>query len=158
MSLDILKTELANVGPSATEAEAVTALADAYAVYAADAVVALPTPVPLTAVGLASGKSAMSLALVGMNEDGAAIGKITSALIQFWGAIALTPAASFSGATAVVAPPHSSFSAALTVTATANVQDEKNLEDSMHAIASDMHGSAIVGGTATIAMVTTAIL
>jgi hypothetical protein len=157
MSLSKLQGELEKVGPAATEAAGAVALANAYAVYAADAVVALPTPVPLSSLGLAAGKSAMSSALIGMNASGAAVGVITSALVAFWGAVAATPAVSFSGATAVLPPPHASFSSDLTSTATSNVQDENDLATAMHAIASDMHKGATTGGTATIAMVPTAI-
>ena len=100
----------------------------------------------------------MRLALVGMNDEGAAVDRITDGLEAFWGALALAPAVAFSGATVVVAPPHASFFDDLNDTATANVLEEKTLAEAMHSIASDMHASAIIGGKATITMVETAIL
>lgn len=146
MSQSTLATELENMVPTDNEPDAITALTDAYGVFAADAE---SNSIPITPAGVNLGKAAMSAALVGMSVSGAGITAIPAACIAFWVAVAGGLATSFPGATAITPPPHAGIAAKLAITFPANTAGGKSLADSVDAIATDMHSEAIVGGTCT---------
>ena len=81
MSASVLAADLLNLDPVATEAEAITTLADAYAVFAADAVAGLQT---ITAAGVALGKAAMITALAGVSVPNAGAGVLVAATQAFF--------------------------------------------------------------------------
>ena len=126
------------------ESDAITALSDAYGVFASKAE---SNSVPIGPAGVDLGKAAMAAALVGMSSPGAGLVSIPAAVIAFWAAAAIP--VSFSGATAVVPPLNVGLAALLTVTFAANAANEVSTEDAVDAIATDMYNEAIIGGTAT---------
>lgn len=141
-----LSTQLQNLVPVATEPPAVTALTNAYGVYAAGAT---SNGVPITAAGVNLGKAAMSAVLVGMSASGAGITKIPASIVQFWIAVAGGLATSFPGAIAIVPPPNAGLAALLAATFPANTSGNKTLAQACDAIAANMHAQAIIGGTVT---------
>ncbi len=141
-----LSTQLQNLAATTSEATAITALTDAYGVYAADAV---SNAVTLSTAGVNRGKAAMSAALVGMSASGAGLTKIPLAIAAFWNAVAGGLATSFTGATAIVPPPHASLPTTFPDTCGTNTSGQKTLAQSAAAIAGVMHADAIVGGSVT---------
>lgn len=111
MSKTKLEGKLASIVPVGTEAEAIANFANAYADHVLD--VPLGTgaqaATPIQAGGVALGKAAMIAALTGMNDPGAAAGKLKSGLQAFWNAVAGGLTTSFAGATAITPPPFSAI-------------------------------------------------
>lgn len=147
MSELTLKNALIAIAPSATEAEAITALVDAYGIFAADAEAGV---LPLLLVGLDAGKAAMATKLVGMNGAGAGLVKIPQGIISFWGAVALGLSTSFAGATVITPPPHATLAAEFTAAALFNVTNDSTEDDAAELIAGIMYNNAILGGTVTV--------
>lgn len=141
-----LATELEKLTPVDNEAAAVSALADAYATFAADAVAGT---VALSSAGVALGKTAMSAALVGMSVAGAGLVKIPAAVVAFWAAVATGLATSFSGATAIVPPPHATFAADFAQLMVDNKDGNATLAEAAEALAAIMYSGATTSGTAT---------
>lgn len=146
MSATTLKTELLNLEPTSSEADAVQALTDAYGVFALEAEA---NAVPLTQAGVDLGKAAMSVALVGMSMTGLTI--IPSAIRSFWTAVAGGVATSFPGCTAITAPPHTTLDADFQVVTEANTANKRSKDAAMEALASLLKEQAVLGGTATFA-------
>jgi hypothetical protein len=146
MSQVVLAAQLLALEPAAAEADAVSALADAYATFAADAQAGTAA---ITAAGVALGKAAMLAALVGMSAPGAGSAVLTAAVQAFWGAVAGGLATSFPAATAIVPPPHSGLQALLDATFTSNTATAASGPDATAAVAADLYGQAITGGGVT---------
>lgn len=146
MQQSTLADQLANLVPAATEAAAITRLADAYATFATDAVAGA---ISITAAGIALGKAAMLLALVGVSSPGAGATVLASAVQAFWTAVAGGLTTSFSGATAIVPPPNAGLQALLTTTFATNTASQASLSAATNAVATVMHNQAIIGGTVT---------
>lgn len=137
-----LETELLNMIPTTSEPAAITALTDAYGIFAAGAE---SNTVPLSAAGVTAGKAAMSSALVGMSLPGVGLIVIPLAVIAFWVAAA-TPAG-FPGALSCVPPPNAALAAKLAITFPANVLSSASLADATKLMAADMFSEAVIGGT-----------
>lgn len=146
MSQSVLAGQLVNLVPAATEATAITRLADAYATFATDAAAGA---VPITTAGVALGKAAMQLALIGISTPGAGAAVLTSAVQAFWSAVAGGLATSFSGATAIVPPPNAGLQALLVTTFGTNTASQASLGAATNAVATALYNQAIIGGTAT---------
>ena len=146
MSQGALAAQLVNLAPAATEAAAIATLADAYAVFAGDAVAGA---VPITPAGVGLGKAAMQLALVGISTPGAGSAVLTGAVQAFWAAVAGGLATSFAGATAIVPPPHAGLQVLLDATFAANTASQASQAAATDAVATVLYNQAIVGGTAT---------
>lgn len=140
-----LATELENLTPTFTEAAAITVLTDAYGVYSSDATALTP----ILSTGIALGKAAMAVALIGMSAPGAGIAIIPAAIAAFWVAVAGGLATSFAGATAIVPPPHATLPATFAALMPANTAANVTLEQAAATMAMIMHTDAIVGGTVT---------
>ena len=155
LSQAILATELKAMTLYGTEAAAITAWAEAFAAYfEGDGLTqgAESRAVYITPAGVALGKSAMALALVGMSGSGNGAAKIAagiSAGVGFWNALVAAPAVAWPTVT-VITPPAAlaGLAAALQSTFDANRAGAKSKNDSMDAIAADIH-TACQGGTAT---------
>lgn len=145
MAQATLAAELQNLTPVITEAEAIANWVDAYGAFAAEAEAATP----ILEDGIDLGKDAMATAMVGMSADGQASTKIEAGIQAFWGAVATGLTSSFAGATAITPPPHAGLKGALDSTFLANTSGAVSLEDATDAIATVLHGLAIVGGTVT---------
>lgn len=146
MTQAVLATQLQGMTPVSSEPAAIATLANAYAVFAADAVAGAA---PITAAGIALGKAAMSTALVGMSSAGAGAGKLVTAVQAFWVAVAGGLATSFAGATAIVPPPNAGLLALLTATFAANTSTSADLATATNAVATNLRDQAIIGGTVT---------
>ncbi len=146
MAAATLANELLNLDPVDTEAAAITTLADAYAVFAAQAQAG---PQTITATGVNLGKAAMSAALIGVSSPGAGAAVLTTAIQAFWAAVAGGLATSFAGAIAITPPPHSSLTAQLSSTFSTNTSTTADKPTATSAIASDMYSEAVIGGTVT---------
>lgn len=146
MSPSVLATQLLNLVPAATEAEAVVTIANAYSVFATDAQAGA---VPITPAGVALGKAAMQAALVGMSVPGAGAIVLTSAVQAFWGAVAAGLATSFAAAISIVPPPHTGLQALLVSTFATNTSTEATQAAATNAVAVDFYSEAIVGGGVT---------
>ncbi len=142
-----LSTELQNMTPSTTEASAITALTDAYGVFAADATAL--TPILIAGVNL--GKAAMAPALVDMSVPGAGAAKMVAGIVAFWVAVAGGLTTSFAGATAIFPPANAGLQAALDAIFLTNTAGNLSLADAMTNVANAMHSQAIIGGTVTTA-------
>ena len=145
MNPNTLASELENLVPTVIESVAAQRLADAYEVFALDAI---GNGVPILPSGPAAGKSAMIPALTGMSAPGAAASIIGNAVVSFWAAAA-TPAA-FPGSIAVVPPPNANLASLLPSIFNANTAGNLSLVDAVQVIASTMHAEAIIGGTVTL--------
>lgn len=146
MSSSLLATQLLSLVPVATEAEAISVLADAYAVFAAGATAGA---VPMAAPGVSLGKAAMLSALAGMSSPDAGASVLASAATAFWSAVAGGLATSFPGATAIVPPPHAALQTLLDSTFASNVASTTLQAAAVNAVAVDFYGQAIVGGSVT---------
>lgn len=146
MSTSTLATELLNLDPVAVESDAITALTDAYGVFAAEAVAGAQT---LTAAGVDLGKAAMSAALVGMSAPNAGAAILVTAAQAFWAAVAGGLATSFAGATVITPPPHASLLALLNATFPSNTSGALSKADATQNVANNFYAEAIVGGTVT---------
>jgi len=145
-SSSTLAAQLLTLVPAADEAAAVVTLSSAYAVFASGAVAGA---VPITAAGVALGKTAMQAALVGMSTSGSGVSVLVSATQAFWSAVAGGLASSFSGATAVVPPPHAGLAALLASTFSTNTASSASLPSATSAVADDLYSQVIVGGSVT---------
>jgi hypothetical protein len=146
MAASVLATELLNLDPVPTEAQAIQTLADAYAVFAADAVAGAQ---PITPAGVAAGKAAMIAALPGMNSPGASAMVLATAVQAFWGAAALGLATSFAGATAIVPPPNAGLQALLTSDFSTNTGSSASKAAATSLLANDFYAQSVIGGTVT---------
>lgn len=135
-----LAGELRALTPTTNEADAITALVDAYGTYAADAAAGAAT-VPST--NIEAGKAAMASVLVGMSIDNAGIAKIPASVIAFWAAAVVPP---WPPAVSGVAPPNATLAGLLAKTFEDNRVESRSFEDATGAVAEDMHSQAIVGG------------
>ena len=149
-----LSTELQNMTPSTTEASAITALTDAYGVFAADATASTP----ILSAGVDLGKAAMAPALVGMSVPNAGAAKMVAGIVAFWVAVAGGLTTSFTGATAIFPPPNAGLQAALDAIFPANTAGNLSLADAMTNVANAMHAQAIIGGTVTVGPIVTPII
>jgi len=147
MSLDTIKNALLNVEPSSTPEAAIAALVDAYASFAKDA---MAGTLPLLTGGVDLGKTAMALALDGMNDDGAGLTKIPAGITAFWVGVQSGLALSFTGATVITPPPHTSLASQFATVAAANVSLQRSKEESVDALAEILYNNAILGGTVTV--------
>ena len=146
MSSTVLQDAFDAMEPFATEEEAITALVDAYGLFAADATA---NGVPLLTLGLEAGKAAMAFALIDMNEEGAGLVKIPLGIVAFWEAVASGLSSSFAGATAIVPPPHAGFAESFASVAATNVETEASKEDASAIITFLLYSNAIIGGAVT---------
>jgi hypothetical protein len=146
MSPTVLAEELANLVPAATEIEAVTTFADAYAIFAADA---MAGAAPITPAGVLLGKTAMAPLLIGMSTPGQGAAKMTQGVQAFWVAVAGGLAVSFAGAIAIVPPSHAALQPALEATFATNTASSASKEDATTLMATVFYSQAILGGTVT---------
>jgi hypothetical protein len=140
MSQATLATELQNLTPTDSEAAAITALTDAYGVFAGAAAAGAATILP---ANVNAGKAAMGSALVGMSAPGAGAAIISAAIIAFWAAAVVPPWPPAVGGTP---PPNAGLAALLPTTFDTNTSTEADLATATNAIATDMHSQAIIGG------------
>lgn len=140
-----LATELQGLVPTDNEGDAITALTDAFATYAAGATA---NGVPILSAAVNTGKAAMASALVGMSVDGAGVTKIPNSVAAFWAA-AIVPGAFGADVGPSTPQPCSGLAALLASTFGSNQTGDKSLSDATAAIAADMHSQSIVGGVAT---------
>lgn len=150
MSLATLKTELKAMALFSTEPPAVTAWTSAFAAYFQGNGVtegAESNLVYIAAAAIPAAKAAMAGGLAGMSASGAGAAKIAAAIALFWGA--LVPATAWPTTTAITPPALlAGLAATLQTTFTANKNGSLSKNDSMDAIATDIH-AANQGGTAT---------
>lgn len=139
-----LATELEKMTPTDVEADAAIALADAYTIFALDAVGA---GVPILPAGPNGAKAAMATGLAGMSAPGAGAGIIAAAVIQFW--VVAAPLG-WPAPMIAVPPPNAGLAAALPGAFTANTDGSLSLADATMAIATVFHAQAILLGTVTI--------
>jgi hypothetical protein len=144
MSSATLSSELQNVVPEDTEADAIQNLASAFADYCATAS-ALTT---LTAAGKALGRAAFVTTAVGISASGAGAAKLVAAIHAFWTAVAGGLAASFSGATAIVPAFASLTSADLQPVFDSNTSSSASISAAASALATAIHAKK-GGGTVT---------
>jgi hypothetical protein len=145
-----LAEALEGMVPAATEADAITALTNAYETYTLDAVSGASGAVGIEAAAVTVAKGVMASALGGMSATDAGKTKIPAAVAAFWGSIATQLAQAFVGSVATVPPPHATLAADFATIALANVAGEKSLEDSAAALAGNWHTAATTGGTTAI--------
>jgi hypothetical protein len=146
MSAATLANELLNLDPVDNEPQAAQVLADAYAVFAADAQAGAQ---PITATGVTLGKAAMLAALSGMNASGAGAAVIAAAVQAFWVAVAGGLATSFAGATAILPPANAGLQALLSSDFATNTSSSASKATATSLLANDFYAQAIVGGTVT---------
>lgn len=142
---DTLASNLESMIPIGTEAEGNANFADAFTDYFYGAEV---KAVPVTDGTLTGANSAMKAAMVGINSGGG-WGSIVSGISAFWSflsANAVTVWVVVPPLASVTPPPGiSTLAAALAITGQANIDGQKNLADSVAAIAADIH-TATLGG------------
>lgn len=146
MVASTLANELLNLDPVDTEAQAAQTLADAYAVFAADAQAGVPQ---ITPTGVSLGKAAMLAGLIGMNAPGAGAAVIAAAVQAFWVAVAGGLATSFAGAIAILPPAHVGLQALLALDFLNNTNSAATKAAATSLIAGDFYAQAIIGGTVT---------
>jgi len=146
MSQSVLATQLLNLVPSASELSAAVALANAYGVFATDAVAGA---VPITIAGVALGKAAMLSALTGMSMPGAGAAVLTAAVQAFWTAVAGGLATSFAAAAAIVPPPHAGLQALLSSTFITNTASDATQAAATNVVATNFFNQVLVGGSVT---------
>src|SRR3990172_7403360 len=136
-----LDTQVQNV---TTEAAARTAWAQAWRNYFASAA---SNAVPITPAALTAAQAAMAPALTGLSLTGAAA--IQAGILAWWGALGAEPAAAFPGATLIVLPPLTAgIAAALAPVFVANKGPGVTKTQALNAIATALHTSGGLGGTA----------
>lgn len=146
MTATALSSAFQAMVPVATEAEAATNLAGAYATYAEDA----QTLTPILAPGVELGRVAMAAALTGMSTPGAAAAVIAGGIQAFWVAVAGGLATSFAGAVAITPPSPTLIAVDLQTVFNANTASSLSISDSADALSVVVHAK-IVGGTVTTA-------
>lgn len=140
-----LETQLTNLVLYGTEAAAVTAWADAFAVYFTDATTA--TGGAILAAGVTTAKAAMAAAMGGLSAAGGAA--LVAAISAFWTEGVNAPATWWAAATAIAAPGGlATLQAELEATFAQNISEEASKALSMQRIAGKIH-TACNGGTAT---------
>lgn len=141
-----LETELNNLALYSAEGPAITAWADAFGVYFADATTA--TAGAILAPGVATAKTAMAGAMTGLSTTGAVA--IAAGITAFWATGAAAPVTWWAGCTLIVPPvaPLAALVAALGVTFALNIAEEASKAVSMARIAANIH-TACTGGAAT---------
>ena len=141
---DTLRNELIKLEPVDSEADAIRALADAYAAYARGAAANV---VPLAPTAAVTAKAAMAAGLVGLSGAGDCAAKIHAGVTAFWSAVTAGLASSFAGATAIVPPPLIQLQSGLE----AAFSDIRNAGDSLEIaagkLAGVLHTATSVGGT-----------
>jgi len=145
MSSATLASELQNLTPRIDEPGAAEALAEAYRVFALDAV---GNGVPILPAGPDAGKLAMIPVLAGMSQPGAGALKIEQGVRAFWLAAALP--AFFPGSIAALPPPTVGLANSLQPVFDSNTSGGATLEQAAQAVAAVMYANAIVGGTVTL--------
>ena len=150
MSQTILENELKALSLYTTEADAVTAWAEAFATFfEGDGATqgAMSNLVYVAAGAIAAAKAAMAAALSGMGVPGAGAAKIVIGIIAFWGA--LVPATAWPTVTLITPPTLlAGLDTTLQTTFNTNRDTPKTKDAAMDAIASDIY-TANQGGLAT---------
>lgn len=139
-----LETELNNMTLYGTEGAAITAWADAFAAYFANASTA--TQGAILAAGVAAAKAAMVGALGGLSTASAAA--IVAGVSAFWANGVGAPVSWWLTCTAIAAPALATLQADLEATFAQNISEKASKALSMQRIAADIH-AACNGGTAT---------
>lgn len=156
MSAATLASNFDAMALASTEAAAITAWAQAYTDYVAQARCGAVN-VNVLAINAAP-KSALAAALVGMSASGAGAAKMQAGLVAFWAAIVGTRAICFPGASFATPPPGTAgLAAALASTFAANAAPGVTKTAALASIASVFH-AASSGGTCTFGVPTFPIL
>ena len=141
LTLTVMTDQLKAIfaAPTNTEAAAIQAWADGYAIYAANAQ-ALTT---ITPAGVALGKAGMISGMAGLTNPGNAATAIATGLRGFWSAVAGGLATSFAGATAITAPPFVGLEAALTANFATNNAPGVTRDAAAALVALNVHAYAL---------------
>lgn len=156
MSQSTLATQLATLVPVANEAQAIVNLANAYAIFAADAESSGSGQILST--GVALGKAAMIAALPGVNSPSNGASIIANSVIAFWLAVATGLTLSFAGAFQVIPPANAGLLIGLNSQIAINLAQKSDLLTATNAIAQVMWSQAIIGGAVVVGVTSTPIL
>lgn len=148
LSQAALKSGLAQLTPTTSEATGIDRFATAFKTYFEDATVDGVSVVP---AALAGADTALRAALVGISAGGAST-KIQAALAAWWVAVSASAAAIWPGhsppvLSATVPPTLATLATALEAVFAANLAARAELADAADAIATAMH-AATIGGVA----------
>lgn len=145
MSQSELATQLKAMVLYATEAAAAEAWAAAFAAYfEGDGVThgAESNAVYVASTLMAAAKLDMQTALGGMSDPGAGAAKIKAGIQAFWAVLVALPASAWATVTVIVPPiPLVTLDTVLQATFEANRNGDKSKDDSMDAIAADIHAA-----------------
>lgn len=151
MSKSVLEQELSKINNISDPITAAQVLADAYAVFASDAVAS----VFITSAGVELGKAAMVQVLNALpgalNSPGQGLTRLPQGVKAFWIAVAGGLATSFPGATAITPPPNTTLQADFVSVAALNKSIPRNKANSIAEISKVFYNNAVIGGVVTIA-------
>ncbi len=138
-----LKTGLAAMAPTMSEATAINNFVSAWNTYFSAA--SAGGVVPVTPGSLTPALGLMQTALSGMSASGAGAAKIQAGILAFWGGVASAAAAIWPTATTINPPTGpagvTGLASALTSVFSANQSGNLSLNDAAQAIATAIHGT-----------------
>jgi hypothetical protein len=148
MALDKTNLEagLEDLVPTLVEAEAVSALSNAYSAYCSTAE-SSGREIETAALDIA--EPIMAAAMVGISVPNAGSQKMTDGFVAFWVSIASNPGLAFLNATAITPPPFVGLKAKLDVVFESNTTGSVSLEDAAKNIADKIDEETKIGGTVT---------